>query len=76
VYTPRKEDLDTRKLEDRVTRDKDGKITSSRKREDTAVRQTDCQWRVRLAFIVIHRGDPDGVREWRFTQVSLTHQGH
>ena len=32
----------TYQLEERVTRDLEGQITSSRKRESTAVRQTDC----------------------------------
>lgn len=59
--------LNTRKLEDRVMRDEEGVITSMRKRDDTAVRQTGCDWRVRVSFMAINRRNATAGREWRLT---------
>lgn len=71
-----KETRNGRGLEHRVTRDLEGNITSQRKREGTKVHQTDCDWRVNLAFIMIDKKDESQGRQWMLTKVSLTHKGH
>jgi len=65
-----------RGLEDRVTHDREGNITSQRRRQGTNVRQTGCTWRVRIACVLINKKDEAQGREWRLTKASLTHQGH
>lgn len=71
-----KETRNGRELGDCVTRDSKGVITSQRKREGTKVRQTDCDWRVNLAFILINKKDESQGRQWTLTKVHLTHQDH
>ncbi|KEF50808.1 uncharacterized protein A1O9_13138 [Exophiala aquamarina CBS 119918] len=71
-----KESRNDHGLEDRVTRNPKGKITSLRKRESTKVYPTNCDWRVNLAFIMIDKKDESQGRQWTFTKVSLTHTGH
>ena len=41
--------VNKRRLEDRVIRNSENEVTSKRKRENTAVRQTGCTWRVRVS---------------------------
>ena len=62
-----------RGLEDHVAVDKEGEITSRRKRERTTVRQTGCNWRCRVSFKSIDRG---GEKGWVLTVLSLEHEGH
>lgn len=63
----------TRQLEDRVTRDEKGNITSSRKRESTAVRQTNCGWYVRVSFTSVNGEE---TKQWCLTKMMLSHHGH
>jgi len=65
-----------RALEDRVIRDKEGNITSQRRRDGINVHQTNCNWRVRIAWVFIDKKDEVQGKEWRLTKASLTHQGH
>ena len=71
-----KETQNRRGLDDRVIRDAEGAIISQRKRKGTKVRQTNCAWRVNLAYIMIDKKDESKGREWTLTKVSLTHSGH
>ena len=50
-----KETLNTRGLSERVLLDEEGNTISSRKREATSARQTNCQWNCRVSFKAISR---------------------
>jgi len=59
-----------------VTRDREGNITSNRRRDGINVRQTSCTWRVRITWVLIDKKDEAQGREWRLTKASIAHQGH
>ena len=63
-----------RRLEDRVTRDSEDEIVSKRKREGTAVRQTGCNWRVRVSWKRLDRNSDE--KAFILTVSSLDHEGH
>ena len=66
--------LNTRKLEDHVVRNKEGKIVSKRRREMTGVHQTGCEWSVRVSFKGVIRGRDE--KAWILSISSLEHEGH
>jgi hypothetical protein len=64
-----------RKLEDRVERDEEGKITSKRQKDATHVRQLQCTWSALCSFKSIgKRGS--GVKGYVLTVQCGTHEGH
>jgi hypothetical protein len=64
-----------RGLEQRVSRDKDDKITSRRQREATAIRKTDCRWRCKASYKSVGKRGTEP-RAWILKVESLYHSGH
>jgi len=64
-----------RQLEKSVTKDKDDKITSRRKRDSTAVRKTDCRWSCRVSYRSIGKRGTEP-KAWILAVKSLHHSGH
>ena len=63
-----------RKLKERVIRNSEDKIISKRKRESTVVRQTGCNWRVRVSWKRPNRNSDE--KAFILTVSSLNHEGH
>jgi hypothetical protein len=70
-----KETRNTRKLEEEVSTNEQGQITSRRKRQATAIRKCDCQWACRVSYKSIGKrgSEPKG---WILSIHSLDHSGH
>ncbi len=64
-----------RNFEDKIEKDEEGNIVSQRKKETTAVRQSDCSWEVRVSFKSIGKRNSGG-KGFVLTVNSLDHTGH